>query len=365
MIRILIADNEAAVRELRKLLEREKLDFTISSDEEEVWLRLRLSRYDILFLSEEMKSSGDQEMMAAVRNIYPYIKVILLTGNPDIESATRAIRGGAFDYIKKPCEKEDILRAVRNALEVISLDEENKRLLIENLKYQEQLEDIVQERTEALDLLSGRIIEIQEEERMRISREIHDDLGQSLIALKLSLQSETAALKNTSEEFRSGFAGIINYLNQIIEKSRRLSHNLSPIALESLGLSAAIRSLAEQINRDGRYRIFLDLDDLQDFFESDWNINVYRIVQESLTNIVKHSGATEIIIEAEKISRGLRICIKDNGKGFDPSSDSTAGIGLHIMNQRARITGAELHIRSSSGNGTEVCLELKKRPQVR
>ncbi len=302
------------------------------------------------------------DLLFSIRSRFPFTKVILMTGEPNIESATRALRGGAFDYLTKPLKKDDLFRSIPKAVMMKDLDDENRRLADENRRYQEHLEELVEERTGELAVLSRRIIEIQEEERTRFARELHDDLGQSLLALKLSIQSNMGKVGVISDDLKKEFEWSLNYLNGIIDKSRKISHNLSPAALENLGLPLAIKEMVESMNRDGQIKITLDLADLDNYFPDNWDINVYRLIQESLANVIKHANATAVHIGANKNKNGISIYIKDNGSGMGGSQALSeakqAGLGLQIMKKRVDLLNGHLIINTEDCKGTEVRFDI-------
>ncbi len=307
------------------------------------------------------------ELLYSIRSRFSQTRVILMTGEPDIESVTGALRGGAFDYLTKPLKKSDLFRSVQKAVMMKELDDENRRLAEDNRRHQEHLEELVEERTEELAVLSRRIIEVQEEERTKLARELHDDLGQSLLALKLNLQNAIGKVGSFDESVRSEIDWSLNYLNEIIDKSRKISHNLSPASLENLGLPLAIRELTQTLNPDGSLKISLKLKDLDRYFPGNWDVNVYRLIQEALTNILKHAKATRVEISAVKKKKGISISIRDDGVGIpDHLSGSShgngvapaAGLGLQIMKKRVDLLNGDLIIKSNMNRGTEVRFEL-------
>lgn len=217
-----------------------------------------------------------------------------------------------------------------------------------------------------LSMLSRKIIEIQEDERNRIAGEIHDVLGQSLIALKFMI--DDVAYRSVSEarppvELGDQFKAINDYVDQTAGQAREISHNLSPIALKQIGLSHALRELVHSVQANSEHSFELQFDQLDEFFEERWEINVYRIVQESLTNILKHADAKHIAITAGVEDDRLVLRIKDDGVGFDPQAarGATRGLGQLIMQERAHLLGARLSISSEPGAGTEMTLEIPRR----
>lgn len=225
---------------------------------------------------------------------------------------------------------------------------------------------------EEIRSLSHQVLSIQEEERGRISREIHDELGTSLFLLKMMIQS--ARSKSSSmeaddlEQLGNNLEEIIQYLDTIVGTARQISHNLSPIGLKSLGLPLAISELAQKYSGSGQREIRTDLEDLENFFPNNWSINLYRIYQEALHNISKHSGATRVELTARLISNGLELRISDNGRGlpnFDveaagPEGLPPRGLGLHLIRERCRLLEGELFLETAPNQGTELIIVLSQ-----
>ena len=213
--------------------------------------------------------------------------------------------------------------------------------------------------------LSQRMIEVQEEERDRISREIHDDLGTSLFLLKMMIQGTMAKIdkEHASEEFKKGCDEVLETLGQIVESTRAMSHSLSPIGLKELGLTMAIDKLLDRVQLSKAININRDYRALDGIFEEGWSINVYRIVQEALNNISKHSDATEITLCCSNSGGKYTLSIRDNGQGISAENLRRArkkGLGLSLMKERANLVKAEFTIDSKPGEGTEVKLEFQK-----
>jgi len=213
------------------------------------------------------------------------------------------------------------------------------------------------EMEEQIKILPQRILQAQEQERNRIARDLHDDLGQSLVTLKMLIQS--AMYKNSSENkvVAPKQTKIIEYVNTIIEKSRVLATRLRPATLESLGLTTALNLLFNEVNQDNKLRIdfqHCSLDNLR--FKSD-SINVYRIIQEAITNILKHAKATFVRIKIDKTTKILQISIQDNGRGFNFSSNST-GLGLVTMQERAKALGGSIEFHSNAPQGTRILVNI-------
>ena len=212
-----------------------------------------------------------------------------------------------------------------------------------------------------LKILPQRIIQAQEAERKRISRDIHDDLGQSLVTFKMFLQSTLLAPRPDAVKQSEAVKQLISNITSIIEKTRHLTTALRPSTLEALGLSTSLRLLIEEFRQKDLHIKFacdVSLDHIN--FQGDI-INFYRIIQEALTNIVKHAKATKVDVTVKIMSDQLSLIIKDNGRGFSEDKRSknhqhSLGIGLTTMQERARLLKGNLEIKSESGKGTTIRL---------
>jgi PAS domain S-box-containing protein len=204
--------------------------------------------------------------------------------------------------------------------------------------------------------LPKRIIQAQEQECDRIARDLHDELGQSLATLKMIIQSawlEEGTSANPSKDHKK----ILDYLNSIIDKSRHLAMRLRPATLEALGLTTAINLMIDEINRAGKVKIAFSHGPLEDLhFESE-TINVFRIVQEALTNILKYSKATKVKVSMRVNKDRLKIKIEDNGCGF-VLKDKSKGLGLITMQERTSLLGGRIEIQSQLKKGTSIAVDI-------
>ncbi|MBI5206418.1 MAG: sensor histidine kinase [Candidatus Firestonebacteria bacterium] len=179
--------------------------------------------------------------------------------------------------------------------------------------------------------LSGKIIDAEEEERKKISREIHDGVGQSLIAIKLNLQMMEAKEKNIKDFKQDNqFQNLISEVSDSIEELRNIAQNLRPAFIERIDIKEIIEWYSKKFQQKTGINIIIDCaHEVKDIDEKIKN-NVYRIYQEALTNILKHSGANTVNVELRQEKNTLFLKISDNGRGFDYSGmkDKLKGIGL-------------------------------------
>ncbi len=200
----------------------------------------------------------------------------------------------------------------------------------------------------------------QERERERISRDLHDDLGQSLLILKMSLlQAIEREVPKDLSNLREVLTSEVRTIDRIVEEVRRLSRDLRPSILNNLGLTIALKRLFEEFGQHCRIRISLNMDDLRNLFSQKVEIIIYRIVQECLTNIGKHAQASNVDISIKKKAGRVDFKIQDNGKGFDlpqAMARDTSGkcLGLAAMEERVRMLAGSLDIWSREGQGTKI-----------
>ena len=210
----------------------------------------------------------------------------------------------------------------------------------------------------AQQVFAQELIYSQESERRRISAELHDSLGQRLILIKnhalILLRLAPDAMQ--ADERRQIVEDISTEASQAIDETRAISYNLRPFQLDRLGLSKAIEALAKSASRATQIRFTTHIDDIDDSFPEDLRINFYRIVQEAVNNIIKHSAAKEAEIRATKTGDRILLSISDdgNGRALEPKSPSVGkgGFGLTGIRERAIVLGGVIKMRSQPGFGT-------------
>jgi signal transduction histidine kinase len=212
--------------------------------------------------------------------------------------------------------------------------------------------------------LSSNLFKVQDDERQHLADELHDGLCQSLAALKMQVFGIERHLEKVElqEECRQAR----QFIAQIIEDTRRLSHDLSPVILDDLGLSDALAHLVNNFTALHNLKASVAVPDIDDFFTQEAGRNIYRIVQEAINNVGKHAKASLLVLEAEIVADTVCFSVKDDGVGFevDPTKRGRAGVGglgLASMAQRVRLLGGEFEIVSQIGNGCEIKFTLPKK----
>ena len=224
-------------------------------------------------------------------------------------------------------------------------------------------EEALRESEKQLRSLSTQLLRAQETERKRISRELHDELGQSLLVMKLRLNFIEENLLSHQTELKRECEDGIQYIDQVIENIRRLSRDLSPAILEDFGLSAALRWLINNFAKRYKMQVMMDMTDIDSLLPLHFHIVVYRTVQEVLTNIGKHSQAKNVTISISENTDNISFSIADDGIGFDEAlidakDPEARGLGLETMKGRCQMVGGVLKIWTKEGEGTRITLSV-------
>lgn len=227
------------------------------------------------------------------------------------------------------------------------------------------------ERAKALqEAFARQLIEDQENDRKRIAAELHDGLGQSLLIIKnraflgSKATEKESVIPDKVESAHEQFGEISDSAAEALEQVREIAYYLRPSQLERLGLASAIEEMLERVSDSSGIVFEVQLAQLDGVFPPEHEINFYRIVQESINNILKHSGATSAKVSIKKDENGVELLIQDNGKGFMPGESGTIrpgkpGFGLKGMAERARILGGRYEVNSTPGQGTAIVVQIE------
>ena len=206
---------------------------------------------------------------------------------------------------------------------------------------------------------SGRlrsVIDAEEKERQRLSREIHDGIGQSLIAHKLRLES---LLYMNDPEIKDQIRILKDQFNVTIDEVRRISNNLMPSVLEVFGITLALKNLCEETEEHGLLEILFQTTGELEEINTKTKTYLYRIAQEALNNILKHSGAKEVTFTVSRSKDMITFILRDDGKGFDVGDAAyEKGNGLHNMRERVALLHGTINILSSAGEGTTIIINV-------
>ncbi len=230
------------------------------------------------------------------------------------------------------------------------IDDQLRRLSADNRRMFEEL-DAMQQRSRSL---ARSVWRIQEDERRRLARELHDGVGQSLTALRHRLDRLPSGDQRDE---------LTEMLVQVIEDVREMSRLLRPPILDDLGLEPALRWLARRVRESGGPEVSVDAAGLADTdLEPELETLLFRITQEALNNAVRHAQAANVQVSGRRLGNRLELTIRDDGVGFDPESlrddPESAGVGLAGMRDRMALFGGDFALRSAPGQGTTLAIGL-------
>ncbi|HXG48254.1 MAG TPA: PAS domain S-box protein [Methylomirabilota bacterium] len=216
---------------------------------------------------------------------------------------------------------------------------------------------------EALREMPRLIRDAQEAERRRVARELHDSVNQILASVKFRLQAVEDRLAPMDQTVRMEARKARELLERTIQEVRRISRNLRPSELDDLGLAAALRSLAAEFQERTGIAVEVACERLPRKIPSDLELNIYRIVQEALTNVERHARAARVCVRARREGTRLRVEVSDDGRGLCPQAGPAdeprrRGMGLVDMRERAAFMGGTIAFRSSGRQGTEIVLTV-------
>jgi two-component system, NarL family, sensor kinase len=203
-----------------------------------------------------------------------------------------------------------------------------------------------------LKLLARKVVSSQEDERAYLSRELHDGTGQTLIVIKLLVESAMDRLGEANESVRAPLLRALDRLKEALQEVRGMSHRLRPVMLDTLGLSAALQSLGEEICSEAGIQFNMSVFGVPPDLPDDVKTILFRITQEALTNAQKHANCQQIALQLWFDPRSLKLVIQDDGRGFDVESvreHPRRGIGLRNMRERIESIGGHLVVQSASG----------------
>jgi len=237
-------------------------------------------------------------------------------------------------------------------------------------QFNEELERLVEEKTNELQLsniglrdLTSRLQRVREEERGTIAREIHDELGQQLTGLKMDLYWVAKRLDGAAlDQARQKLRGTMSLLDETIRTVRRIATDLRPSILDDLGLIAAIEWQSQEFQKRAGIRTVFQSTIPEMDFPPDMAIGMFRICQESLTNVARHASASRVSITLDPVEGGLCMTVSDDGKGLDPEKLDRKTLGLIGMKERALMMGGRLEIGNGESNGFRLAVTVPLPP---
>ncbi|HSK87996.1 MAG TPA: response regulator [Anaerolineales bacterium] len=336
MSMVLIVDDDETAREtLVAMLEGEQYDLQLAKDGLVALRMLEQLRPDLILLDIMMPAMDGFEVCRRIRATptLAEVPIILLTALDDHDSLLKGIEAGADDFLSKPADRRELRARVRTITRL-----NRYRTLMEQ--------------RENIRHMAERVVAAQEEERQRISRELHDDLGQALTTHLLALRNLQEDLSLPVEVMFERLQSLYEQSYEIFVKIRRLARDLRPPVLDALGLKVAMQTYCTEFTRRTHLPVLFEADASLPELPDTYNITLYRALQEALTNIVKHAQATQVWVDLTVEEETVNLTVQDNGIGFREETSPSNGIGLAGLRERITIAGGTLNISSAPKRGT-------------
>jgi signal transduction histidine kinase len=219
----------------------------------------------------------------------------------------------------------------------------------------------VEQAKQELQQLSARLLEIEEEGRRKLSRELHDEIGQTLALLQIEISHAQALLPGTPAELRDRLARSRELAERTVQSIRNISGVLRPALLDDLGLVPALQFQLEDFLRRSNIACEFTEDGVEDRLPDAVKTCVYRVVQEALHNCEKHSGASKVRVTVRQLDEYLLAEVEDDGHGFSSNAQRSTGLGLLGMRERSANAGGTLVVDSAPGQGTRIALRIPLR----
>ncbi len=345
---LMLEDSEWDAGLIQHAITKSGIDFVAKVVNNKASYQKELGKFcpDLIISDHSLPNFSSSEAFDIYREAGLDIPFILVTGTVSEEFAVECLKKGVDDYVLK----NNLIRLPTSILQTLKArkTEAEKHRSQEELKKSEL----------SLKNFSEHLNTVLEEERARISREIHDELGQQMIGIKFALNFCKNQVE-TPGSIKEKLNQLLGDIDKTIDTTKKIATELRPSILDSFGLIPAIEWMSKEFEAKTNIHCKFKNSIAELKVEDRISINLFRICQETLNNIAKHSGASEARIEMEQTKNNLTLMITDNGKGIQQKSlKKSLSMGIIGMHERARIIGAELNIMSGSSFGTSVKLSV-------
>ena len=351
---LLVDDLESNLFLLEKYIESLSVEIDTCMIPTQVEHLVNKNQYSLIILDIQMPDLNGYDLAIIIgkTDLNKHTPIIFITGVfNDNESIVKAYKSGAIDFITKPVNRMVLLSKVKIFLELFNQKNElqKKSVLLE--EYITKLKKSEKNRLRY-------VLESEDKERERISRELHDGLGQYLSAAKLNFGSILDDIKEDEkqifEKFKTGYL----LLGDAIEESRSITRRLIPKTVADFGLNESVQSLIKTIEKSSGINIKFLSNLSQTRLNKNAETNLYRITQECLNNAIKHSKASEIVFQFFLRDEILSLTYEDNGGGFviDDKNVESDSYGLQNMKNRTHLMNGNMQIESAIGKGTFISI---------
>ncbi|MCX6867369.1 MAG: response regulator [Verrucomicrobia bacterium] len=355
-MRILIAEDDVTSRTvLASVLKKNGHELVETVDGSEALEELqRPDAPRLVILDWMMPKMDGLEVLRRVRAVNPDRQpyIIMLTIRHEKPNMITGLNAGANDYLGKPFDAGELIARV----------EVGRRMLKMQDVLAAQVEELRRSRTNLQDLTS-RLQAVREEERTLLARELHDVFGQHLTTLQMDLMWVDRHLQTTQAldlaAAQDKIVAMVPIVERLVEQTQTICAVLRPNVLFELGLVAAIEWQAEETAKRGDLVFTLSMPEQDVELDQDCALALFRVVQESLTNVLRHAQASQVEIRLNTSAKGLELVIQDNGRGFPPESISgSMGFGLLGIHERVNTLGGTVQFLNEPGKGAAVWVRI-------
>ena len=346
---LLLEDNPSHADVVEHVLHEGGILFSIKRVETEATFREQLAQHppDLILSDYALPSFDGLTALTIAKEKAPDVPFIFVTGTMGEEVAIETLKNGATDYVLKT----RLTRLVPSMQRALREAEERR----ERRRAEEQLH----RSHEQLRALTNYLQYVREEERTRIAREVHDELGQSLTGLKMDLAWLSGQLTRNGRPLIQKVKAMSAGIDTTIQTVRRIATELRPGILDNLGLVAAIEWQANEFQTRTGITCIVTTTVTDTLWDQDFSTAFFRIFQETLTNIIRHAGATRVDVELAEEFGCLVLTVKDDGRGItEEEVSNTRSIGLIGMRERAALVDGEINFQGSPGHGTIVTVSI-------
>jgi signal transduction histidine kinase len=380
--RVLLVDDDPALLVALPETVRTRLDgvqIDVADSAQGALERLESIDYDAIISDIKMPGMDGLALLKEIGRRAPETPTLLITGHGEHELAVAALRGGAYDFIQKPIERDYFVASLSRAIQVRQLRRQVAAQQAALARYTQELE----QHREELRRLTATLLHVQEEERRRLSCELHDDLNQKLAVLVMDVDAlerqaavelgRQAALElarpaegRPAERPRAGsketpglrqaLRGLRTRVVELSDDVRGLAYRLHPSILDHLGLAVALQSYVEEFAKREKIRVTFTHRNVPETLPADLSTCLYRVAQEGLRNVAKHAHAARAALTLWRSGASIHLSIKDAGAGFTPRE--ARGLGLISMQERVRALNGKLTIESKPGEGTQIEVQI-------
>ncbi|THF61005.1 ATP-binding response regulator [Pseudothauera rhizosphaerae] len=285
------------------------------------------------------------------------VPVIFLSALHETGDMVKGFSLGAVDYVAKPFQPDEVLARVRTHIELYRLQTRLEERVDERTEQLRRSECALRVSQERLRELTRFLQDVREDERTSIARELHDELGQALTALRIDLGWLRKKCGDAGGPCKERIDAAHGLVERTIESLRRISEGLRPGMLDVLGLCAALEHLVLQFEKRWSIACTFRADRDEYDLDASQSIAVFRLVQEALTNVSRHAQATHVEIRMKESDGQLHLAIQDDGVGFEHQAPRR-GFGLLGMSERVSMLGGEMSVDGSHGTRIAVVLPL-------